>query len=179
MRNKRKYSYEMRVFHWIMAVIIIGMASLGLYMTRLSDKNPIKFELYDWHMAFGVLILFLIVIRGFIRARTEVPALPPTISPWEHKAAKIAHALLYVCMVGVPTFGYLASSAYPPDIGIWFFGMTVPDGIAKDKELAEILIEFHRYFAYSFIALIVLHVGAALKLRYFDDAKNDVLSRML
>ena len=174
-----KYSCEMRAVHWIMAAIIIGIVTLGLYMTRLSDKNPIKLELYDWHMAFGFLILFLVSIRGLIRARSTVPAMPQTIPAWERNTAKVVHVLLYVCMVGVPTLGYLAASAYPSDVGIWFFGMTLPDGISKNKEVAEILIEFHRYCAYSFIALIVLHIGAALKLRYFDNGKNDVLSRML
>ena len=130
-------------------------------------------------MAFGFLILFLISVRGLIRARSTAPPMPLTIPAWERNAAKVVHALLYVCMVGVPALGYLSSSAYPSEVGIWFFGTTLPDGISKDKELAEILIEFHRYGAYSFIVLIVLHVGAALKLRYFDDAGNDVLSRML
>lgn len=179
MRSRLKYPPGMRALHWTMAAIIIGIATLGLYMTGLPDKAPVKPELYDWHMAFGSLILFLIVVRLLVRAKSRVPPLPLTIPAWERNAARTAHALLYVCMVGVPAFGYLAASAYPPDVGIWFFGMTLPDGISKDKELAEILIEFHRYLAYSFIALIVLHVAAALKLRYSDDARNDVLPRML
>jgi cytochrome b561 len=48
--------------HWIMTLLILGMLALGLYMTRIPI-SLLKLKLYGIHKEFGMLILFLFIIR--------------------------------------------------------------------------------------------------------------------
>jgi len=45
--------------------------------------------------------------------------------------------------------------------------------------MAEAAGEVHEIFAFTLLALVVLHVAGALKHRLFDRAEADVLGRML
>ena len=56
------YGFIARSFHWVMALIILGMVLLGFYMTDL-DFSPFKLSLYDWHKSFGTLVLMLVFLR--------------------------------------------------------------------------------------------------------------------
>ena len=53
------------VFHWSMALIVIGLAALGLYMVTLPDVgfNTKKIMLILYHKEFGLLVLVLLVTR--------------------------------------------------------------------------------------------------------------------
>ena len=53
----------------------------------------------------------------------------------------------------------------------------VPDLLAKDEALADQLKDTHEFLNMAMLALVVLHVAAALKHHVMD--RDDVLARML
>jgi cytochrome b561 len=55
--------------------------------------------------------------------------------------------------------------------------LPIPDLLAKNPELAEILKVMHHWINYTLAALIVVHIAAALKHRFVD--RDEVLARML
>ena len=176
-----KYSRSMRILHWAMALIIIGLIWAGITMVSLPDKDPVKFGVFfPWHKSFGMLILFLVLARLSIRARSIIPPLPCGLSGLEKRAANTAHVALYALMIVVPLSGYAMSSVYTQSDGVYFFGTYIPEWIPKNDAWFNPLFDLHRALAFTLLGLVVVHAGAALKHRLFDRNRDkDVLSRMI
>ena len=170
----------MRILHWSMAVIILGMIWAGWAMVSADERVPSKFDwLYPWHKSFGMLILLLILVRIATRLRSSVPALPKGLAPWELRAAKIGHIALYALMVLVPCMGYSMSSTFTQSDGVFFFGVNLPELLPKNDAQFAVFQALHRYLAYTLLALVIVHIAGALKHRFLEtDRNNDVLSRM-
>ena len=175
-----KYPLTMRILHWSMALIILGMVWAGWTMVSLNDRVPAKFDLfYPWHKSFGMLILILVLVRLATRLRASTPPLPEGLAPWEARTAKIGHTALYVLMLVVPCMGYAMSSSFTQSDGVFFFGINLPELLPKNDARFAVFQALHRYLAYTLLILVILHVAGALKHRFLDkDRANDVLSRM-
>jgi cytochrome b561 len=175
-----KYPRPLRILHWTMAVIILGMIWAGWTMVPMDDNTPSKFDLfYPWHKSFGMLLLILVLVRLAIRLQASLPPLPNTLSSWERAAAKTGHIALYTLMVVVPCMGYSMSSSFTQSDGVYFFGVNLPEILPKNDARFEVFQALHKYLAYTLLCLIVIHVTGALKHRFLDkDPANDVLSRM-
>jgi cytochrome b561 len=91
-------------------------------------------------------------------------------------AAHAGHFLLYALMIAIPLSGWLMSSAKGFQT-VWFGVLPIPDLMAKNKELGDLLQTVHLSLNLVFTAAIIGHVGAALKHHFVD--KDDVLKRIL
>jgi cytochrome b561 len=80
-------------------------------------------------------------------------------------------------MLIVPLSGYLMSNSYGFEVKI--FGIILPNLISQSIDLARIFAEIHEISAFSLAGLIVLHIVAVIKHRFFDQKENDILKRML
>ena len=167
------------IFHWVIAVLIISMLVGGKVMDNLPNGS-LKFELFQWHKSFGILILLLSVGRLVWRLTHPVPALPEGMKDWEKKVAKLTHGLFYGLMLAIPIAGWLTVSASPIGIKTVLFKFIpwphVP-GVPQSEQLAGIFSETHEIMAMGIFVLLVLHIGAALK-HHFKD-KDDTLTRMI
>lgn len=181
----KKYTTVAIILHWLIAVLILGQIAGGLYMSSLPGGSPEKFDLFQLHKSFGLSILFLSLLRLAWRLLHRPPPLPETMKGSEKVAARLSHIGFYGLMIGVPLIGWALASASPfaASVPTYIFGV-VPwphlpffEGIEDRAALAQRIAEIHKFFALSILALLVLHVGAALK-HHFSD-KDDVLSRML
>lgn len=170
--SKNQFGLIAILFHWIMAILVIGMLCLGLYMTSLPAGAE-KSGLYGWHKAFGVLILMLVVLRILWRVSNITPQL--AIPLLEKMIARTVHWALYGFMMAMPITGWLLSSAagHPPS----FFGVFVLPGLmTPNPDLVPFLGNLHKWIAYGLITTIVLHTLAALKHHFID--KDNILRRM-
>jgi cytochrome b561 len=170
-----RYTGVAIALHWIVALLILGSFVVGTYMVAL-DLSPWKLKVYSWHKWTGVSIFLLVALRLAWRITHRPPALPEATPEWQRHAAAIAHALLYLLMVAVPISGWVMSSAggFP----VVYFGVwQLPDLVGKDKELFELMKSVHFALNKALLALVLLHVAAALKHHYVD--RDDVLARML
>lgn len=109
--EQQHYHASLRILHWAMAVGIVGLIASGWYMEGLDDAAPGKYELYDIHKSFGVLVLLAFPLRLLARLVRPAPNLPRALSAWEHRAAHVGHAALYVLMVAAPLSGYVMSTS--------------------------------------------------------------------
>ena len=161
--------------HWLIAIAIIGSFSLGFYMSDLP-LSPQKLKFYSWHKWAGVTIFLFVLFRLVWRLSHRPPELPDTIPAWQRKVAAATHVLLYLLMVIVPITGWLMSSAKGFQT-VYFGVLPLPDLLAKNAELGERLQQVHRLLNYGMAALVVAHLGAALKHHFVD--RDEVLARML
>lgn len=168
-----RYNPVSITLHWLIALLIFGAFTLGLYMADLPP-SPQKLQYFSWHKWTGVTIFLLVLIRIFWRIGHKPPA-PVPMPPWQRQASAAVHYLLYACMVIIPLSGWLLSSAKGMQT-VWFGVLPLPDLVSKDKELADILHELHELFNFGMLSLLVLHVAATIKHHFID--KDGLLSRM-
>lgn len=161
--------------HWLMAVMIIGTFSVGLYMHDLP-LSPFKLKIYSWHKWTGVILALLLLLRLGWKLGHRPPPLAPDMPRWQQLAASSTHHLLYALMLAIPLSGWLMSSALGFQTVV-FGVLPLPDLLAKNKELGEVLKTVHMSLNFSMAALVVAHVGAALKHHFVN--RDDTLQRML
>lgn len=121
----------------------------------------------------------LSVARLLLRLSAGAPSLPGHMTGVERLLAKLTHWAFYLILILLPLSGWVMSSANPkgrPISWFWLFDWPLLP-VERSKELAERASEMHGILAFTTIALILLHVAAALKHQYFD--RDDVLARML
>ncbi|ELU02493.1 hypothetical protein CAPTEDRAFT_114504 [Capitella teleta] len=177
MSNSDKYPLLMRLMHWIVGLLILGIIGAGWYMVGLDDNVSYKYDIYHWHKSFGVLVIFLLFARLVIRWASNVPKLPDSIPAYQRRLGTLVHWLLYLFMFLVPFSGFMMSNAGGRDVP--FFNLTIPGFMEKNPELAGRLHDIHVIIPYVLLGIVVLHTLAAIKHRYFDKPEHDVLRRML
>ena len=170
-----RYTRTAQALHWLMAALLVGLVSLGLYMHELP-LSPRKLQLYSWHKWVGVTVFFLLLVRIGWRITHQPPALPEQMSKLQRITSHVGHTALYLLMIAIPISGWLMSSAKGFQT-VWFGVLPIPDLLPKNKELGDLLLELHESLNLLLIALLLAHIAAALKHHFID--KDDVLSRML
>jgi cytochrome b561 len=160
--------------HWIIALTILGTFALGVYMHELPI-SPTKLKLYSYHKWIGVTIFALVLLRLLWRLGHRPPPPPSSMPAWQHSAATITHVMLYVLTLAIPISGWLMSSASGFQV-VYLGVVPIPDLLAKDKALADQFKDVHEFLNMFMLALVVLHVVAALKHHLLD--RDDVLARM-
>jgi len=174
--NIMKYHILLRLVHWLMAMCIIGLIIAGWYMTGLAPEDESRPDFYHFHKSFGVLLLFLFIVRILLRIFTKIPALPETIRPVEKKLSHIAHIFLYTLMLTVPVIGYIFSNSGGYDVPL--FSIKMPGITDKNKELFDLARQAHWISAYILSGILLLHITAVIKHRFFEPAENNVIRRM-
>jgi len=170
-----RYTRIAIALHWLIAAAIIGSFSVGLYMVDLP-LSPTKLRIYSWHKWAGVTIFLCVALRLGWRLRHAPPELPAAMPAWQRSAAAATHVLLYLLMFAVPLSGWLMSSAKGFQT-VWFGVLPLPDLLNKNKELGDLLQQVHQVLNFTMAALVLAHLGAALKHHFID--RDDVLARML
>lgn len=180
---RTRYTAVAVVLHWLIALAILGQIALGLAMTQLALPPMRQFQLYQWHKSIGITVLLLIVLRVLWRLGHRPPPLPLAMPAAERRAAAGVHLLLYALLLGLPLSGWAVVSASPFNIPTVLYGVlpwphlpVLPD--LHDKVPVEAVLKaVHAYGAWVLIALLALHIVAAL--RHALILRDDVLWRML
>lgn len=170
------YGFVSRLFHWIIALLIIGLIILGKYMADLPEEDTMRLFWYSTHKALGILVLELALLRILWISYSHAPALGIGMKTWERILAKATHIFLYFLMVAIPVSGYIMSAAggYP----ISFFDLyPVPSILEENEALSEFAHEAHYWLAHSAIVVIIIHILAGLKHHFIN--KDDIFKRML
>jgi cytochrome b561 len=129
--------------------------------------SPDKLRLYSYHKWIGITVLLLVAVRVSWRLSHVPPPLPASVAAWQRQASAVVHGLLYLLMIAIPLSGWLMSSAKGFQT-VWFGVLPLPDLIGKDKALGDQLAEVHKILNFTLLALVVLHVGAALQHHFIE-----------
>jgi len=168
-----RYSGTAVGLHWIIAALVICSFTLGWIMTDL-EVSPLKLRMFNWHKWVGVTILLLVIFRLVWRLTHRPPVMLP-MPAWQRIAAKTLHAVLYVLLLLQPLSGWVYSNAagYP----IVYLGLIpLPTLVAKNKQVADVLMERHEFLGWCLLLIASLHILAALKHHFVDG--DATLKRM-
>jgi cytochrome b561 len=158
MRPVSRYHPLLVTLHWVMAFLIIAALALGaLVMVNIPNSDPMKLEALRSHMAGGLVILVLMFVRLFVRARTRHPGPASTGNPTLDRLAWASHRLLYVAVLGMAGSGlFLALQTGLP--AIVFAG----DGVLPADFWVFPVRTVHYLLSRLLMGLIALHVAGAL-----------------
>ncbi len=169
------YTGTAKALHWLMALLLLGLLALGFIMSDMP-LSPQKLQMVSWHKWAGVTAFVLVLVRISWRIAHHPPPLPWQMGKLQQMGAHLGHLALYALMIALPISGWLMSSAKGVQT-VWFGVLPIPDLLAKDKALGDVLKEVHESLSWTLILLLVVHVAAALKHHLID--KDDILTRML
>jgi len=176
-----RYTLLQRLIHWAVAVIAVCVLAAGVTLGVLGFdglKNGYGIEVtnfvYKYHKTFGVVLLGLMTLRLIVKLIQGRPEYDPPLPRFNKSASAAVHGLLYVALLVQPVLGWLATAAggFPVE----FFSSKLPGLIGKDKALSETLYGLHGAVGWTIIALIAIHVGAALMHAFVK--RDTVMQRM-
>jgi cytochrome b561 len=183
-QDLRRYSVVAMSLHWLIAVLILTNIGIAWYFNTLhgiARLSPIS-----WHQSLGLSVLILSVVRLAWRLATPAPPLPAGMPLWERALARTVHVLFYVVMIGMPLSGWAMRSASPLHhiLPIRLFALPWPavpplahlSGAAAQAAEHRFQV-VHGLLAKLAYALVVLHVGGALKHQFIS--RDLVVARMV
>lgn len=170
-----RYTHTAIALHWLTALLIVALFPLGVYMADLA-LSPLKLKLISYHKWMGVTVFILLLLRLAWRVGHQPPPLPDSMPLWQRHVANGLHLLLYLLLFAIPLSGWLMSSAKGFQT-VYLGVLPIPDLIGKDKALGDLLREVHEVLNMTLLALLLAHVGAALKHHFIE--RDGILARML
>lgn len=172
----QRYTTTAIALHWLIAVLIVGVFTLGLVMTDIPGLTPTKLRYYSWHKWAGVTVLGLAALRLLWRLGHRAPAYPAAMPGWQRGVAHGLHGLLYFLLFAVPLSGYFYSLA--SGVPVVYFGvLPLPVLMAADPALKPVLKEVHYWLNMVLAGSVGIHLVAALWHQLV--VRDRVMQRML
>lgn len=164
------------LFHWLLAIALLGLFVLGVWMVELSYYDPWYHQAPAIHKSVGIAVVVLMLIRWGWH-RYSPPPLPLAgssirVSP---RLIQRLHGVMYVWVLLIGIAGYLISTGEGEGIDV-IAGIELPalpwqwEGQVDEAGWA------HKWLAYGFMGVVFVHAMAALKHHFWD--KDDTLKRM-
>jgi cytochrome b561 len=158
MPQPKGYTHVQIALHWVVfllvgAQFIFADSISNAFRTFMREGTFTPSALVFSHIAFGVLILLLVVWRMAIKAKRGAPPHPENEPALLKLAATLAHFSLYALLILLPISG-----------GIAWFG--AQGWAAQGHVVLKTLL----------MILVILHVVAAFYHHFY--LKTDVLNRM-
>ena len=165
-----------QAFHWIIVLLILGLAIVGLTMGELP-KTPKYFWVYTAHKSTGLLVLGLVIARLGWRLYAGKPEPVPGTPTWQERIATVTHWLLYGLILLMPISGWLYDSASGLRPFRWYGLFEMPKLSPPDEALRNLSHEVHEWGFWVLAALVCAHAGAAFYHHFFQ--RDVTLVRML
>ena len=172
--SDRAWGAVQQGLHWFIVVAVISQLTIGLIFANLPENDPQAGTLFGVHATLGLTIFLIMLVRFFWRQANPVPALPDTLKPFEKRIAVANHWAFYALIIGLPIGGYLMVNAH--GFAVPFFGIELPKLLGKNEALEEAFEFLHIGGAFTLMALILLHVAAALRHEFL--LRDNTLRRM-
>ena len=178
-----RYTMVAIVLHWMIGAAVLALIGIGLTMMHAPIAKADKFRLFQLHKSIGITVLWLVVARVAWRFAHPPPALPADMPALERRAAGAAHLGLYAFLIGLPLTGWALVSASPLNIPTILYGLVrwphlpVLSTLQHKAPVEEVFKDIHTWGAWILIALVALHIAAALRHQFV--MRDDVFWRML
>jgi cytochrome b561 len=171
--STERYGTVAQVLHWTIFVLVAFQFASAWLVDTFPRASAERAMVINLHESLGLAALTLVAIR--VLWRVVNPALPGAGPPWQRRVARAVHAGLYVLMVAVPVAGYVTALARGHDLA--WFGIALPPLLGADRALSRTAIRVHEFLAWTLLALVGIHVAAALW--HHVVARDATLRRML
>ena len=167
-----RYSHGAATFHWLTGALVLTQIYVGFRFGELP-KGPARMELFTVHKTLGVTILILALLRLAYRLLNPPPPYPSDMPRWDRALAVWSHRIVYAAIIALPLTGLIAVSERAKNDWVdLLWGLQFPALPLGDGELFG---EVHEILVFATIALLVIHVAAAI---YHLIARDAASGRM-
>ncbi len=161
--------------HWATVLLIAAVFTSALSLGLVTDSDQAG-QVLTLHRSLGVMLWALALVRVVWRlTMARHPPLPEITPRAQIVAARITELGLYSLMLAQPVTGLIQSVARGRGFRLFFF--ETPRLMAHDKATAQLFHQIHTFAAWVFLALIAVHIAAALVHRFIR--RDGVLRSML
>jgi cytochrome b561 len=169
------YDATAKALHWLVALLVLSQFVVAWLMPGIG-RNSTPSTLVSLHFSLGILIVLVMATRLLHRLRHPTPLDMPGSPAWERTAAYATHVAFYALLLVGPFLGWASASAH--SLPVTLFGLlTLPDIAVPKARWALTAGDVHTYTMWCVLALIGLHVAAAL---WHRCVRHDgLLQRML
>ena len=173
--SSETYGLVAILFHWLSAVVVVGLFVLGLWMVNLDYYSQWYRFAPHMHKSIGVIFILLILLRLLWRWMNVQPSAIEQHTKLERIGSKIAHILLYIMLILMLPTGYLITTGGGQSLQVfdWF---SIPSLVSDIEGLEYTALEIHELLAFAIIGLASVHALAAIKHHFWD--KDKTLLRM-
>ncbi len=174
--NQHEYGIANKLFHWLIALHVIGLFALGFWMIDLTYYSEWYQTAPFLHESFGLLLTFIFISKLLSYFVNPLPQPLLNHSAIEIKLATIAKWSLNGLILLILISGFLISTADFRAINV-FNLFEIPPLFEAFESQAKLSGSIHKWGAYILIGLVILHFFGALKHHFID--KDKTLKRML
>lgn len=165
----RRYSNVAVTLHWASALLVLIQVVLGFAFAEFMEKGPARSEVFAWHKTLGALIFILALARLAYRLKNPPPPFPPELPRWRQAAARFSHRAFYFLLIVLPMTGFVAVSGMSQDgTTLLAGGVSIPVIPGISRSASETSGDLHVILVYTTIALLLLHVAAALFQQFIE-----------
>jgi cytochrome b561 len=164
--------------HWSSAALVFFLLIHGWWMTRLATGVE-RLPSYATHASVGYFLLGLVMVRIVWRSQHAVPAHPADAPVWERRAARASHVALYCMLLANAYVGWALAGTLSPQLDRTLFDLVRVPPITRsgNHDLHDALVTAHAMLAWTLVALVTLHVAAAIY--HWKIRRDDVMRRMI
>lgn len=168
--------------HWLTALLVIGNLAGGHLIDTVMDsadpaRKAIGPTIVSLHISFGLTILALSLVRLGWRLANPPPPLPAYMTGLERLLTGAVHIGFYTLLLLLPLSGWAMASTGATSGSLAWFGLVSVPPLPLPRSLHGLFRNGHGLFGWAMLALVALHIGAAVKHRILD--RDDLLGRML
>jgi cytochrome b561 len=166
-----RYTNGAIALHWIMAALVLTQVYVGFTFHGM-ERGPDRSEWFTWHKTIGATILVLALIRLAWRLTHKPPPYPVEMANWERVLGTWNHRIFYVLLIALPLTGLAAVSGGAENATTALVGgipLPLIPGLSDD--VGDGAGDLHGLLVTLTIALLILHVAAALKHQFIDRSR--------
>lgn len=152
------YTWVNLTLHWLTLPLLVSLLGIGWYMVDLPLGLD-RFELINLHKSIGILLLCLTLVRITYRSLQTRPV-QSNSSPSD-TLAKVAHTLLYLCLLGLPITGWLMSNTAGFEVEL-FGQISLPTLMDEDEAFSAQLSLIHELQVWLLCVILFGHIFAAI-----------------
>lgn len=177
-RTLLRYDKVAAALHWITAAALFAQIVIG-FVFHAMERGPVRSDWFAWHKTVGVAILLLSLARLAWRLANPPPPFPTELPRWERRVAVWNHRAFYFVLIALPLTGLLAVSGYTDLTAIDLVGgVRLPPIPGVSEGVGATAEEVHKNLVQLTIALLALHLGAAIKHRFLGGRQSRVSGKM-
>jgi len=155
-----RYSHGAATFHWLTVVLVLAQIYVGFTFHDMARGTPERTEMFMVHKTLGATILIVTLLRLGYRLINPPPPYPSDMPKWDRFIAVWSHRVVYTVLIALPLTGLIAVSDRAKDGWVdLIWGLRIPALPIGDGELFG---EIHEVLVWTTVALLVIHVAAAI-----------------
>lgn len=165
-----RYDNGAILIHWLTVLLVLAQLYIGFTFSDMP-RGPARGELFTWHKTVGATILVLSLVRLGWRLAHKPPPFPEELPRWERVVAVWNHRAFYALLILLPLTGLATVSAGRSGTTDLLGGIPLPLIPGLPDATGDAFGGAHEVLVFVTLALVVLHVGAALKHQFVDRAR--------